>query len=65
MMTTGTKGPRTLRDIAKELGVSVDSVRGTISRAFKKLAKDPEALEILRAYAELSTESTRMWRRSQ
>ena len=65
MMTTGTKGPRTLRDIAKELGVSVDSVRSTISRAFRKLAKDPEALEILRAYVEISTEDTRMWRRSQ
>lgn len=65
MMTKGTKGPRTLRDIAKELGVSVDSVRSTISRAFQKLAKDPEALEILRAYAALSTENTRMWRRSQ
>lgn len=65
MMTKGTKGPRTLRDIAKELGVSVDSVRSTISREFQKLAKDPEAREILRAYVELSTESTRMWRRSQ
>lgn len=65
MMTRGTKGPRTLRDIAKELGVSVDSVRSTIRSAFRKLAKDPEALEILRAYVELGTENTRMWRRGQ
>lgn len=65
MTTKGTKGPQTLRDIAKELGVSVDSVRSTISRAFRKLSKDPKALEILRAYAELSTENTRMWRRCQ
>lgn len=65
MMTKGTKGPRTLRDIAEELGVSVASVRSTISRAFRKLAKDPEALEILRAYVELGTENTCMWRRVQ
>lgn len=52
-----------LRWIAKELGISVDAVRGALNRAYYKLRKDPTAYALLRDYIELDTESRGVWRR--
>ena len=52
-----------LRWIAKELGISVDAVRGALNRAYYKLRKDPAAYALLRDYMELDTEHRGVWRR--
>jgi DNA-directed RNA polymerase sigma subunit (sigma70/sigma32) len=52
-----------LRWIAKELGISVDAVRGALNRAYYKLRKDPAVYALLRDYLELDTEHRGVWRR--
>lgn len=52
-----------LRWIAKELGISVDAVRGALNRAYYKLRKDPAVYALLREYMELDTEPHGVWRR--
>lgn len=52
-----------LRQIAEELGISVDAVRGALNRAYYKLRKDPAVYALLREYIELDTESHGVWRR--
>lgn len=52
-----------LRWIAKELGTSVDAVRGALNRAYYKLRKDPDVYALLREYMELGTEPQGVWRR--
>lgn len=52
-----------LRWIAKELGISVDAVRGALNRAYYKLRKDPAVYTLLREYMELDTECRGVWRR--
>ena len=52
-----------LRWIAKELGISVDEVRGALNRAYYKLRKDPAVYALLRDYMELDTEHRGVWRR--
>lgn len=52
-----------LRWIAKELGISVDAVRGALNRAYYKLRKDPAVYALLREYMEFDTEPHGVWRR--
>lgn len=52
-----------LRWIAKELGISVDAVRGALNRAYYKLRKDPAVYALLREYMELDTDRRGVWRR--
>ena len=52
-----------LRWIAKELGISVDAVRGALNRAYYKLRKDPAVYALLRDYMELDAEHRGVWRR--
>lgn len=52
-----------LRWIAKELGISVDAVRGALNRAYYKLRRDPAVYALLRDYMELDTEHRGVWRR--
>ena len=52
-----------LRWIAKELGISVEAVRGALNRAYYKLRKDPAVYALLRDYMELDTEHRGVWRR--
>ena len=52
-----------LRWIAKELGISVDAVRGALNRAYYKLRKDPAVYARLREYMELDAEHRGVWRR--
>lgn len=52
-----------LRWIAKELGISVDAVRGALNRAYYKLRKAPDVYALPRDYMELDTEHRGVWRR--
>lgn len=52
-----------LRWIAKELGISVDAVRGALNRAYYKLRRNPAVYALLRDYMELDTERRGVWRR--
>lgn len=52
-----------LRWIAKELGISVDAVRGALNRAYYKLRRNPAVYALLRDYMELDTEHRGVWRR--
>lgn len=55
--------PGSLRQIAEELGISVDEVYSTLKRAYYKLRKDPAVYALLRDYMELDTERRGVWRR--
>lgn len=55
--------PGSLRRIAEELGISIDEVRGALTRAYYKLRKDPAVYALLRDYMELDTEHRGVWRR--
>ena len=58
------KGYRqSLRQIAEELGISVDAVRGALNRAYYKLRSNPAVYALLRDYMELDTEHRGVWRR--
>ena len=58
------KGYRqSLRQIAEELGISVDAVRGALNRAYYKLRRNPAVYALLRDYMELDIEHRGVWRR--
>lgn len=57
------KYSHSLRQIAEELGVSVDEAYNTLKRAYYKLRKDPAVYALLRDYMELDTERRGAWRR--
>ena len=52
-----------LRWIAKELGISVDAVRGALNRVYYKLRRNPAVYALLRDYMELDAEHRGVWRR--